>query len=326
MKRELRLGVVGLGGMGKLYLRELNRLDGVRVTSVVSRSLTDAEARELGVHVYRSLDALLIDTHPDVCCVCTPSDLHAAQIERLLQAGVHVISEKPLCLHAAQAQALFDLAQANGVRLFAAQVVRFSFPAQLLRDWITTGAYGRVLDASFSRLSTKPFWGGDSWVFDAARSGLVPYDLHIHDLDLIISLFGEPLQAQYFDCGSGQKPYAEHCRFLYTYPNFCVRAEAAWFDANIPFTVQWRVSFANAVAACDGECVTLYRPGAAAQVFTPPVIAADDTGINVPASDMYAHELAHFIACIREDKPSDIVRDAEVVTVLQVLAHMLDAR
>lgn len=319
----MNICIVGLGGMGRLYWRELERLPDTRVTCVVSGTMTREDAWNRGAAVYRSISEMVASSKPDVCCVCTPSFLHFEQIESLLLAGIHVISEKPLTLDAKQAAFLYALAQKNGVQLFAAQVVRFAYPSRMLKDWVCQNTFGRVLDASFSRLSTNPFRDGNGWIFDLEKSGLIPYDLHIHDLDLIVSLFGKPERAGYLSCGSGEKPYPEHCRFFYQYSGFQVFAEAAWFDAVMPFTVQWRVSFERAVAVCCGEEITLYRPGAQACLFAPPLCENKETGINVPPSDMYHDELTHFLRCIRENRPSDIVKTDEVLTTLEILDEMM---
>lgn len=53
-------------------------------------------------------------------------------------------------------------------------------------------ALGKPLDACFERLSACPGWAKDGWLFDVNKSGLLPYDLHIHDLDVIVSVFGKP--------------------------------------------------------------------------------------------------------------------------------------
>lgn len=317
------IGIVGLGGMGRVYWRVFERIDGARVTAVVSSSISETEAAKRGAQAFRSIKELLQGARPELCCVCTPSYLHFEHIYELLEAGVPVISEKPLAMSAAQAETLFALAQKNGVRLYTAQVVRFAFPTKILRALVCGGKYGRVLDASFSRLSAKPIWSAGNWVFDKKVSGFVPYELHLHDLDLIVSLFGLPKEARMIGLGSNEHGYQEHCGFMYKYDGFMVRAEASWFDEDIPFTVEWRVCFERAVAECRGETVTLYARGKAPEVFTPPDRGlAQSTGINVPATDMYHDELVHFLDCAKRGADSDIVVSGEVIEVIRILEDM----
>ena len=96
---------------------------------------------------------------------------------------------------------MFALAEEKGVNLYVAQVLQFTREVEVLRKLVREGTYGRPLDAVFQRLSARPEWAQGGWLFDKSKSGLVPFDLHIHDLDVIVSLFGVPDQAECRPCG-----------------------------------------------------------------------------------------------------------------------------
>ncbi len=113
-----------------------------------------------------------------------------------LSLGKTTIVEKPCALTRADAGAMFALAEEKGVNLYVAQVLQFTREVEVLRKLVREGTYGRPLDAVFQRLSARPEWAQGGWLFDKSKSGLVPFDLHIHDLDVIVSLFGVPDRAE----------------------------------------------------------------------------------------------------------------------------------
>jgi UDP-N-acetylglucosamine 3-dehydrogenase len=322
MKNSLRIAIIGMGGMGKLYWDNLSLIKGCSVTAIVSTSANREEVLKRGAKLYETLDALLLDGQLDIACVCTPTYLHEEQIEVLLRHKIHVIAEKPLTLHRSTAERLFRLAEEQNVRLLVAQVVRFSFVSKVLTEIVKDKRYGRPLDASFLRLSARPYWSKNQWAYDLQKSGHVPFDLHIHDLDLIVGLFGKPKEYSYTGCGNADKPYKEHCRFLYKFDGFNAAAEAAWYNAPVPFTANWRVYFENAVVESNGTNVVAYAWDSGPVAFEPPAAPAIQTGINVPATSMYLDELTHFIDCVRENRPSDVVSNSDVLAVIGILEQM----
>ena len=321
----VRIGIVGLGGMGKLYLEHFSLISDCDVTTIVEPNVTKNEIEKPGVRLYGKIDEMLAIEELDVACVCTPTYLHREQIEALLRRNIHVITEKPLSLHKHEALDLLALAKQKGVQLYVAQVVRFSFVSRVLKEIVQDKRYGNPLEASFERLSPCPHWIKDGWVFDVKKSGHVPFDLHIHDLDLIVSLFGIPDKHSFTGSGNKDKPYKEHCRFLYNYDGFDVTAEAAWYDVEIPFTVKWRVFFERAVVISDGITVTVYTKESEPYVFEQSVSAVIDTGISVPTTSMYLDELTHFIDCAKRNSPSEVVNNKEVIMVIELLEKMMES-
>lgn len=99
------------------------------------------------------------------------------------------------------------------------------------------------------------------------------------------------------------KNYPEQMRFLYEFEDgLTVGAEAAWFNAPIPFTARWRVAFENGVLVNDGTALTAYRFGMEPKVYDTRDEVMISTGINVPPCGWYYNELKHFVECIREGK------------------------
>lgn len=314
--RSLKAAIVGTGRMGQLYQRELDEIEGVELVAFVSSHTDDASSP---VAHFPTIAQLVQELRPDVCCVCTPSFLHAAQSKELLLAGIPVICEKPVALHAKEAKELYALSHARHVPFFAAHVVRFSRAAQFTKSILQQGCYGRVLDADFTRLSQKPFWSKQGWALEREKSGHLDFDLHLHDLDLIFHLFGSPLQALRQECGSKTKPYAEHCRYRYAYPSFTVYAQAAWMDASIPFIQEWKISLERAFIWAKGDAATLYTENGDPIVMVSASHSLHSTGLHVPSTDMYSLQLRHFISCLLGQQASSVICPEQVIEALQML-------
>ncbi len=318
----LKIGVVGTGGMGTVHLSNYPHIDGCKVVALCdSAPAAAAQAEALGLPLYTDLSEMLRQQPLDVVDVCTPTFLHREHVTVALEAGKHVICEKPLALNLADATAMLDLAEQKGVGLFVGQVLQYSMEAGVLRSLVQSGEYGRVLDASFLRLSACPRWVKNGWLFDKARSGHLPFDLHIHDLDLMVSLFGPPSDLSFTSCGRAGQDYREHYRFTYTYSDKSVMAEAAWYNADIPFTAVWRVYFENAVVENNGQTVTAYRFDHPPRVFDTEEPLKIPTGINVPPTGMFYRELGDFIAQIQAGAKG-CPRREEILTVIKILEQI----
>ncbi len=310
---KIKIGIVGMGGMGSLYYRCFQMLPGCGVTAVVSK-----RPFEGSVEVFQSLSDLLDKADIDVVCVCTPSFMHAEQVRTALIRGKHVICEKPLTLDSEEAGELFDLAKGNGVGLFPAHVVRFSDSSVWLKDILKDQRFGKVREVFMSRLSPCPSWNRNLWSYDKEKSGHVPYDLHIHDLDLMVSLFGAPQQCDSLQAGNPDLPFAEHWWFRYSYPEFDVIAEASWYRAPYPFTATWRVNFDDALAVCVNGTVTVYQEGKEPWTVEEKLPDAVESGFSVPASTMYTNELKAFTDCIRNNGELPVSKE-DVMCVLRIL-------
>ena len=318
----LKIGVVGTGGMGTVHLSNYAQMKGCKVVAVCDQSPAAAEkAEQLGVPLYADIAQLLKQETLDVVDICTPTFLHKAHVTAALNAGCHVICEKPLALHYADAVEMLDLAEEKGVQLFVGQVLQFSHEARVLRELVQSGEYGKVLDASFLRLSACPRWVKNGWLFDQSRSGHLPYDLHIHDLDLMVSLFGAPDSMEFTSCGRAGQNYREHYRFFYTYPDKNIMAEAAWYNADIPFEATWRVYFENAVVENNGTTVTAYQFDVPPRVFDTEEKFKIPTGINVSPTGMFYRELTEFLGQI-EAGGKGCARREEILTVIRILEQI----
>src|SRR4051812_17139735 len=137
------IGIVGIGFMGMIHYLAARRLDGARVVALCSR---DPKKRAgdwtgirgnfgppgtqmdlSGVAAHAEFDAMLADPNVGLVDLCVPTDQHADLAVRALEAGKHVLVEKPIALSLAEADAMTAAARASGRLLMVAHVLPF-FP------------------------------------------------------------------------------------------------------------------------------------------------------------------------------------------------------
>ena len=172
--QDVRIALVGCGRISRNHFDAITAVDGVQLTAVCDA--VEERAREagerLGVPWFTSYDRLLREAKADVVTIATPSGLHSAQGVLAARAGKHVVSEKPMSITLAQADALVRACDENGVRLFVVQQNRLNPAVQLLRRAVDKGRFGRIFVANTTVWWARPQeyydhapWRG-TWEFD----------------------------------------------------------------------------------------------------------------------------------------------------------------
>ena len=155
---------------------------------------THAKAlREIpGVEVVTGEDwkTVVADRGIDGVDICLPTYLHASVTIAALNAGKHVLVEKPMALDSTTARQMIAVAHERKRVLMVAQVLRFFPMYEVLDELLASGRIGAVRSAIFRRRCGAPAWG--AWLSDPKLSGGGVFDLLIHDLDLCLHLFGKP--------------------------------------------------------------------------------------------------------------------------------------
>lgn len=313
--------LVGLGGMGKVHYVNYQHLDGMAhvVAAVGSGDADRKTAASFSLPFFTSItEAVRHHGEIDVVDITTPSFLHVAGCLEALQWGRDVICEKPLALCRQDAQRIFDASHRAGRLVLPAHVLRYTHEYAVLHGLVASGRYGRVLGASFTRLSTVPAWARGGWLLDPKKSGGVSFDLHIHDLDMIVGLFGKPGKVESRMETGDARVGDTYLTVSYGYKDIDVRAEAGWINAPIPFTATWRVVFAKALAVNDGKAVRVYPADGAAYEPDISYPVTVSTGINVPPTGWYYEELKRLLM-ILEGRSEPLVRTEEVLAELGIL-------
>ena len=315
--------LVGPGGMGTVHYENYAHLPNVQVTALVGTSPADEQkAAQWKLPLFASVTQACQAMPIDLADICVPTFLHKTLALESIAQGKHTLVEKPIALCAQDAREMYAAAEKQGVQLYVAYVLQFTPEVETLRQVVQDERYGKPCDASFERLSACPSWSQGGWLMQKEKSGLIPYDLHIHDLDVIVSLFGKPQAVRFTTCTGHGRKVPEQYRFSYEYPGLTVNAEAAWFHACIPFTAHWRVYFDHGMLICDHTGLNGYDENGLVTVFDVEEKFKIPTGINLPPTGMFLKELGHFVDRAREERPSELVPKERVLAVMEVLEQV----
>ena len=190
---DLRLGIVGLGIIGRQHLLAARRSENVRVVAVAEPQLTGANGDLEDIAVYADWREMLADADLHAVSLCVPHHLHAEMAQVALEAGKHVLVEKPLALNCAQGEQLIRAANARGLTLMVEMTHRFYPPILAARDMVRAGTLGdlyAVQDHIVEPVGAQV----PSWMKDREMAGGgVALTNGVHMLDRIAFVTGEKL-------------------------------------------------------------------------------------------------------------------------------------
>ncbi|MEO7937261.1 MAG: Gfo/Idh/MocA family oxidoreductase [Burkholderiaceae bacterium] len=184
-----RIALAGYGAWGQMHARAIKAIDNASVTAVLARSdaARGAAAADLpGARVYANYAEMLRADDVDVVHVLLPNHLHAQAAIAAMQAGKHVVLEKPLGLTLAECDAVQAISEHTGRLVAVNHELRVSRQWGLVHQMITEGALGEVQHQHFS-LFRRPFkTGASGWRYDPGRVGSWMLEELVHFVDLVL--------------------------------------------------------------------------------------------------------------------------------------------
>ena len=197
---ELKAAVAGTGFIGAVHVEALRRL-GVEVLGVCASTPERAAAKQLAP-AYESYDALLADARVDVVHVTTPNHLHHAQVRAALEAGKHVVCEKPLAVTSSESGELLELAQRSGLVHCTNFNLRFYPQAHQARALVGSRALGDVWSVHGSYLQDWLLYPTDwNWRLEPEKGGPLRAvaDIGSHWMDLAQWVSGRRIASVFAD-------------------------------------------------------------------------------------------------------------------------------
>lgn len=202
----VHVGIIGIGFMGMTHYRALAQVRGARVSAVATRNERRLAGDWRGIQGnfgdpgtkidlgpigrYADWRDMLRDPRIDLVDICLPPSLHAAAAIAAVEAGKHVLVEKPIALTTADAEKMVRAACKADRLLMVAQVLPYFPEYDFARRAIESGKYGRLLGGHFKRIIADPLWSPD--FHDPQGSGGPVVDLHIHDAHFVRLVCGMP--------------------------------------------------------------------------------------------------------------------------------------
>jgi predicted dehydrogenase len=275
--------------MGLTHAKAWHALgDRAAVACVASRTPVDWAAA-FGASQTADIDEAITRPDVDIVDICLPTLLHARIAERALDAGKHVLCEKPMALDMQSADIMVEAARRAPGALMIAQVVRF-FPAYMkIREIVESGRIGSAVSVSAHRLAAGS--RDIAWLRDTGQSGGVAVDLLVHDYDQANLLLGTPRTVY------AQEHGAEGVNVIISYPGGKVSAVEGntAMPAGFPFTTGIRVY-------CEGGVVEHVSDGRESMV-TVREAGASPWLIPVEQADPYATQARYFLDRLDDGLP-----------------------
>lgn len=316
--KENRVAILGYGGIARThksgYIKLQNEgapvklvalcdIDAAQFHKTVTINTDEVSTEDLSAyHLYTDFDTMLAEEEFDTVDICLPTFLHKEYTIRALKAGKNVQCEKPMALTSADCAEMIAAAEGSGKQLMIGQCLRFNSGYVALKDYLDSGAAGKVLSVRCERYSAMPRWAYEGWYHDYGRSGGEIHDMSIHDYDMIRFLFGEPKKVSAFGVTHEMKMQVSHA--VLQYDNMLVSIGGSWAEGKtFPFTFGIHVTAENAtviwrspmeaprVYPNEGEAYDLACPPPShmseqAHYFTRVVLGEIENETNPPESAM----------------------------------------
>ena len=172
-QRTIGLGVIGCGGFGLFALQQFTQVAGVKLLGMAGthRPAALAAAQRFGVEEVESIEELVERDDIDLVYIATPPFLHHEQALLALDAGKHVICEKPLAVTLQQADEMLQRAEERGLLLTTNLMQRYNPLFDIIRRLIDSGALGEVLRGYFENYAADEGLLPDHWFWDRGKSG-----------------------------------------------------------------------------------------------------------------------------------------------------------
>ncbi|MBA2943772.1 Gfo/Idh/MocA family oxidoreductase [Paenibacillus sp. CGMCC 1.16610] len=315
----LKIGLIGLGFMGRTHLENYIRLEAegvpIKVVALCDIDIEKLEGNASGGNIdtgssgidfsvynkYTSVADMLEKEQLDCVDMTLPTFLHREISIQCLNKGLHVLCEKPMALNAEECKDMIEAAEQNGKQLMIGQCLRFWPAYEYLKQAVANETYGKVLAGYFYRGGGTPTWG--PWLLQNAKSGGALLDMHVHDIDMINWLFGKPESvstlARNVVPGSGYDVVSTN--YLYE-DGKVINAQADWtLQGDYGFDMQFRVNFekGNIIFNAEGLKVNLndgpgFKPEISAEMgyyqelkyFVETLISGQNVATATPFSTM----------------------------------------
>lgn len=290
---SMRVGVVGVGGMGNVHARKYALMPDVELFAHDRNpDRLDVYCAQFGAKPVATLEELVQTV--DAVDVCTPTDAHKDVAMAAIQAGKAVLVEKPMARTTEECQELIDAAAKSGVPLMPGQVVRF-FPEFVAAHAAVVGGKVGTPAAVRMRRGGKAPKGSDMWFQDHARSGGLLLDLAVHEFDWMLWTLGDVRSVYSRSVRLGQPVKGAEFEGDYAlttlqFENGCVgHVETTWMDPS---------GFRVTLEVCGSEGMIEYDSRNVASLRIHDAAGSRQESNLFPTDDPFYRELRAFVDAV----------------------------
>lgn len=317
--KKVRIGLIGLGYIGKIHLQNCLNLNSAKLVAVsdISRKALRF-AKKTGVKkTFTDYKKLLEDPRIDAVIIALPTYLHASCAQAAAEAGKDVFLEKPLARNVAEGEKIVSMARKNGVKLMVGYDMRFYPPFRGLKEEMRSGVLGEVLVAYGTNIGSGPFFHRaqfgipspvPSWWFKKELTGGgALMDLGCHLINLFRWYFGEIADIKSYLGYRFNMDFEDHATCIARFTSGPIAIiNVGWFSREL----QVKVELLGTVK----HGVTGHAPSN--RILTAIKCLA---GINPQFYSPFLREIEYFVHCVKNDStpsPSgnDALKDLEAIS------------
>lgn len=202
----MKIGVVGNGMIAEMFLKDAQSMEHAAVVSLCVRKQSLEKGQKLAdayriPRVETDYEAFLSDPEIETVYLGISNSAHFDYAKKALEAGKHVICEKPFTVTGAQARELAALAQQKQLFLWEAFIIPYAPAWPSVKESVSRVGSIKLVQCNYSQFSSRYKRYMDGIIlpaFDPALSGGALYDLNIYNLHFTVGLFGKPKSARYY--------------------------------------------------------------------------------------------------------------------------------
>jgi predicted dehydrogenase len=318
---SLNIGMIGCGNIGKMHLTNTQRL-GLNLVGIcdINPEVLANRKREFGVSAgYQDYKELIADKNVQAIVVGTPNRFHAEHAIAALNAGKHVLLEKPMAMNLAEADAIVAAQKKSGKVLMMGMVNRFRASTQSLKRFVEAGRCGEIYSGQtfwYRRRGIPGFGGWFTTKSESGGGGLIDIGVHMLDLALYLMGFPRPVSVS----GMTYNKWPDLNGYTYTsmwgapvppgkkdvddYALALIRFDNG---ATLNLNVSWAINMQNTGAEMGLNLVG-DKGGVALQGMDNPKIFTEEAGHLVDIVPQYGkneaglEEMKHFVECVKEGR------------------------
>ncbi len=316
----IRAGLLGLGAVGRVHLAayEMAKTNKDEISLNACFDLSEESLKGADCErKYTDLDQFFENEKGklDFVDICLPTFMHREVAVKAMKYGFHVLCEKPMALNSEDSVAIYEASKETGKHLMIAQVLRFSYLFNVLRDYIDNGILGKIKNVKYTNFYSGLPSGHNNWLLDVNRSGGAVLDFHVHDTDLIMWLFGKP---KTISAVGNRETFSAN----YLYDDF-------YLNFQCDFTVKGnkhdegraiRINFENGYIIMDGSRFIMVDSEGNEKD-----LAEDQTRGEAYDDPMYYNEIKYFSTTVQNSIPVDACLPEETLYSIKFIEAELES-
>ncbi|HQW93879.1 MAG TPA: Gfo/Idh/MocA family oxidoreductase [Ferruginibacter sp.] len=184
--------IIGCGRIAERHAEQMTRHGNLVAVCDIIPEKANAMADRYHARAYYSMEEMLAqETGLQVVSICTPNGLHAAHAIKVLEAGSHVLCEKPLCIQVEDGLKMIEAAKKAGKKLFVVKQNRYNPPVVFLKDLIRTKKLGTIYSFQLNCFWNRPAAYFTGWKGTKELDGGTLFTQFSHFIDLLYWLLGD---------------------------------------------------------------------------------------------------------------------------------------